>query len=937
MRRLVILSGRAKGQQFDLTQPTISIGRADENNLVLDDDDVSRRHVLLTFDGIEYKLRDLGSRNGSKVNGKPILESKLVPGDRLHIGMVEARYETVGEKIPVPPPGLAPAPVDTAPLKALEEKVAQLTAQNRQLDAQVATAQKDLAAAQQQAVAAQQSVAEVEKRAAATTSAEVSRLTTELTKARTDAEQAQQSLTQAQAVVVEKQALQQQLEAAKSQLAGAQQSAAEAEKRSTATASAEVARLTTELATARTHAEQAKALVAEKLAVEQQLETAKTQLTAAQQLVVETEKRSAAAAGAEVARISAELAEARAEAERAKALQQQLEATKSELAAVQQRSAATASAEVTRLTSELVKVRTDVEQTLAKEQESLQKQMATLQAQAAEERRHAAERETTTRQRLEGEVAGVRTELQRATTELTTTRQELDQVKQQATRAEQLGTRNRELESQLGEVKQQFTTAQQQLASAVDQLATTRLRVSEEQQRTTEKTTGEATRLNAELEKLRADLAVARQAAARVDELTKERATLAAQLVSGEQQIINARDQAQREAAAAEQLRQELAQTRGDMELAKKETAKIVVSPRVLGGPASVGPAKPKPAELGKLRTQENRPAAPVVPAVPKIETPVPIVDPAALKQRITEQITTMELRVAQLEKLPGGADNLELKDLKHRILLARSELYRTGMKSVAPAASGESPKPLAEAPAPRRSGKLPWMVVGVIVIPALVVWGYLTWSGTKETTPPVPAVKSSPAPATPSTVIMEPPLVTPARELSQSVAQAAATPWGTEYRDPHGRFVCRIPPGWQAEETGSADESKIRFFSGRDSLYVISHGSSWPSLDRGQQGTVERDLFMRMRILNPDGLYGNLLSSLWRTMEGAPALQMETNVTLKDEVTAVMALVYHKDGRSHAIELHIRSHERYSELAVVWAQFLGYFHSRGEGAAGAP
>jgi len=102
MRRLVILSGSAKGQAVELTQGTLSIGRADENNLVLEDSSVSRRHAVLTVDGAEYRLRDVGSRNGTRVNGRPVQETKLVPGDAVQFGEVEARYEAGGPAVSRP-------------------------------------------------------------------------------------------------------------------------------------------------------------------------------------------------------------------------------------------------------------------------------------------------------------------------------------------------------------------------------------------------------------------------------------------------------------------------------------------------------------------------------------------------------------------------------------------------------------------------------------------------------------------------------------------------------------------------------------------------------------------------------------------------------------------------------------------------------------------
>jgi pSer/pThr/pTyr-binding forkhead associated (FHA) protein len=69
----------------------VTIGRANDCDCVLADATVSRRHAELRRDGGRWLLRDLGSRNGTRVNGMRVLETTEVhPGDRVALG--EARY-----------------------------------------------------------------------------------------------------------------------------------------------------------------------------------------------------------------------------------------------------------------------------------------------------------------------------------------------------------------------------------------------------------------------------------------------------------------------------------------------------------------------------------------------------------------------------------------------------------------------------------------------------------------------------------------------------------------------------------------------------------------------------------------------------------------------------------------------------------------------------
>src|SRR5437868_8552447 len=72
---------------YDLPEGVTMMGRADENDIVLSGDLVSRKHARITVKGDLLTVEDLGSRNGSKLNGQP-LEGVLPvkAGDLLQVG-----------------------------------------------------------------------------------------------------------------------------------------------------------------------------------------------------------------------------------------------------------------------------------------------------------------------------------------------------------------------------------------------------------------------------------------------------------------------------------------------------------------------------------------------------------------------------------------------------------------------------------------------------------------------------------------------------------------------------------------------------------------------------------------------------------------------------------------------------------------------------------
>lgn len=72
---------------YDLPEGVTHMGRADENDIVLSGDLVSRKHARITVRGDVLTVEDLGSRNGSKLNGQPLEGSRqAMAGDVLQVG-----------------------------------------------------------------------------------------------------------------------------------------------------------------------------------------------------------------------------------------------------------------------------------------------------------------------------------------------------------------------------------------------------------------------------------------------------------------------------------------------------------------------------------------------------------------------------------------------------------------------------------------------------------------------------------------------------------------------------------------------------------------------------------------------------------------------------------------------------------------------------------
>ncbi len=98
MACLTVMEGPLKGQRISLEQPLIRVGRREGNDWVLLDGSVSGSHCEIEKTDSGFLIRDLGSTNGTKVNGEPVKDKLLFRNDIIHIGEISVMIE--GEDVP---------------------------------------------------------------------------------------------------------------------------------------------------------------------------------------------------------------------------------------------------------------------------------------------------------------------------------------------------------------------------------------------------------------------------------------------------------------------------------------------------------------------------------------------------------------------------------------------------------------------------------------------------------------------------------------------------------------------------------------------------------------------------------------------------------------------------------------------------------------------
>ncbi len=82
----------ADGRRVALEKDVLRIGRALDNDLVLEHDSVSRHHAELHRERGRFRLVDLGSTNGTRIDGRPVVQETLASGATIEVGAVAMRF-----------------------------------------------------------------------------------------------------------------------------------------------------------------------------------------------------------------------------------------------------------------------------------------------------------------------------------------------------------------------------------------------------------------------------------------------------------------------------------------------------------------------------------------------------------------------------------------------------------------------------------------------------------------------------------------------------------------------------------------------------------------------------------------------------------------------------------------------------------------------------
>lgn len=114
MNRIVVNPNRPDTWEIELKEGTSHLGRSDNTDFKIADDSVSSSHCYIIVNGNDVLIQDLGSTNGTFINGAPVQEHKLENGQTIRLGNVEMNFHADAPEMAAPvvadvPPPLVPA------------------------------------------------------------------------------------------------------------------------------------------------------------------------------------------------------------------------------------------------------------------------------------------------------------------------------------------------------------------------------------------------------------------------------------------------------------------------------------------------------------------------------------------------------------------------------------------------------------------------------------------------------------------------------------------------------------------------------------------------------------------------------------------------------------------------------------------------------------
>lgn len=90
--KLIVTQGDLPSQTVELQHEYTHLGRAEDNELPINEASISSRHCVFVLSGPEVIVRDLNSSNGTYVNGEPVAEAVLRPGDNIQVGVIDIKF-----------------------------------------------------------------------------------------------------------------------------------------------------------------------------------------------------------------------------------------------------------------------------------------------------------------------------------------------------------------------------------------------------------------------------------------------------------------------------------------------------------------------------------------------------------------------------------------------------------------------------------------------------------------------------------------------------------------------------------------------------------------------------------------------------------------------------------------------------------------------------
>lgn len=101
--QLVVIEGPSRGKKVTLNKNATTIGKRENNDIVLGDKTVSRNHLEIQYASDSFLLKDLSSTNGTYINGTKVKEAYLVPGDIIKVGNTVMEFVAFDEKVAIEP------------------------------------------------------------------------------------------------------------------------------------------------------------------------------------------------------------------------------------------------------------------------------------------------------------------------------------------------------------------------------------------------------------------------------------------------------------------------------------------------------------------------------------------------------------------------------------------------------------------------------------------------------------------------------------------------------------------------------------------------------------------------------------------------------------------------------------------------------------------